>query len=92
MFDSGYPAEKLISEVEKETNLAFPVTRESYLSWYNLCEQGLYSDIIKEEKAECTDYRDELYLSDVPANDAYSDFMRSEDIQAVFFGGRRQEA
>ena len=93
MFDSGYPVERLISEVEKETNLAFPVTRESYVSWYNLCEQGLYSDIIKEEETECTDYKSELCLSDIPANDEYSDFMRPEDIQAVFLeeGGKKHE-
>jgi hypothetical protein len=93
MFDSGYPVERLISEVEKETNLAFPVTRESYVSWYNLCEQGLYSDIIKEEKTECTDYKEELCLSDIPVNDSYADFMRSDDIRNVFLeaGGKKHE-
>lgn len=79
MFDSGYPVEKLVLEVESETNLAFPVTRESYVSWYNLCEQGLYSDVIKEEKTECADYKAGLCLSDIPASDGYYDFMRSDD-------------
>lgn len=93
MFDSGYPVERLISEVEKETNLAFPVTRESYVSWYNLCEQGLYSDIIQEEKTECTDYKSELCLSDIPVNDSYADFMRPDDVRNVFLevNGKKHE-
>ena len=93
MFDSGYPVEKLVLEVESETNLAFPVTRESYVSWYNLCEQGLYSDVIKEEKTECADYKAGLCLSDIPASDGYYDFMRSDDVQNIFLdvGGKKHE-
>lgn len=93
MFDSGYPVEKIVSEVENETNLAFPVTRENYVSWYNLCEQGLYSDIIKEEKTEETGYLQELYIDDIPVCDVYTDIMRSDDVQGVFLetNGKKRE-
>lgn len=83
MFDSGYPAEKLIEEVEKETNLAFPVTRESYASWLNLCEQGLYSDIIREEKAEEVPFAQGIDVRELSC-DGFVDMARPDDIRSVF--------
>lgn len=85
MFDSGYPANLIAEEVEKETNLAFPVTKEAYCGWINLCEQLLYSDIVCEERASVVPFAYSLKLFQMQDDLCDEDVPRSSDIHGVFF-------
>lgn len=85
MFDSGYPAETMIREVENETNLAFPVSRESYIAWINLCEQLLYSDIICEERTSELPFSDEIDVHGLSFCAYDEDAPRESDIHGIFF-------
>lgn len=93
MFDSGYSAEKLVEEIENETNMTYPVTRECYLEWINLCEQSLYSDIIREEAVDEAPYAEKLSVWDIPCEHSCMDSLRPDDIRGVYLcvGGKRHE-
>lgn len=93
MYDSGYAAEKLAEEIENETNMTYPVTRQSYLNWINLCEQMLYSDIIREEAIDEVPYTEVLPLLDVRCDHPCMDAVHPDDVRGVYLSvdGKRHE-
>lgn len=83
MFDSNYPAQKVIDEVKNEVNIGADISTEQYMSWINMVEQLLYSDIIKEQRVTETAYSPVLYILDMP-HESTDDVPRPQDIRHVY--------
>ena len=94
MFDSGITAEKLITDIQNEADIAPDIQPESFLSWLNSLEQLLYRDVIKEqnvfvvEKVSNSDVADGIDIESVTKliNEGTESPVRFEDIHAVYYG------
>lgn len=93
MFDSGIKASDLISQLNGEVDIAYPIPDESYIMWLNALEQLLYTELIQEQAeaevelvyserentAGFTVYNTEVLINLLPPSN-----MRFEDIHAVY--------
>lgn len=84
MFHSGLEAECLINQIENETNLNFPVSREIMCSWLNMTEQLLYSDVVREMRSASVDFSHNIPLCELPFDGECEDFPRFSDICGIF--------
>ena len=84
MFDSGYSAEKIICEIESETNIAFPVDRTNYVTWINAFEQPLYSDIICEQRTSELPFKTSFFAAELDFCAYDEDVPRAGDIKTIF--------
>lgn len=88
MFDSKISADIIIDEIEKETDIAVIIPRNTYFEWINSIEQLLYGAIIREMREKTVNIPDDgiLKLSEIEVSDG-EDEVRFEDIYAVYAGG-----
>lgn len=97
MFDSGIKAKDLISQLNGEVDIAYPITDESYITWLNALEQLLYTELIQEQgiikhlpvylsQRSAADF--EVYYSEIPIHalpvPIGENAVRFEDIHAVY--------
>lgn len=84
MFNSGIKVKDLISQIDDEADVAYPISNPNYIQWLNALEQLLYSEIIQEQgEIVLTDFQLPIVLSDLDVPDGEAE-IRFEDIHAVY--------